>query len=117
MYPPPQSGRRRADVWVPRGVSGFAEAWDFSVSSLLRSSHISSATPSVASVFEVETRKRAFQDTASQVASLGATFCPLRLGGMRERWSPALREVVGWISTESRALRGVSGATPQDTCL
>ena len=81
--------------------SGFA-AWDFTVSSLLHSSCISSATPSVASVFEeVETRKRAFPNTASQVASLGATVCPL--GG-----PPALHRVVAWMSTECRALR-VSG--------
>ena len=59
----------------PRGVSTFAEGWDFSVSSLLRTSHLSSATPTVADVFhEVETRKRAFQDTASMVAARGATF-------------------------------------------
>ena len=40
-------------------VSGLAKTWDFPVSSLLRSSHITSTTPSVAGVFdEVETRKR-----------------------------------------------------------
>ena len=72
-------------TWVPRSVSGFAEAWDLSVSSLLRSSHLSSASPSVADVFrEVETRKRAFQDTASLVAERGATFLPTCLGGSRE---------------------------------
>ena len=49
--PSPPSGRRPADIWIPRGVSRFTEAWDFSVSSLLRTSHISSATPSVADVF------------------------------------------------------------------
>ena len=48
---PPAASRRTADVWVPRGVSRFAEAWDFSVSSLLRSSHLSSASPSVADFF------------------------------------------------------------------
>ena len=84
--PPPAANRRLADVWVPRGVSGFAEAWDFSVSSLLRPSHISSASPS-------ETRKRAFQDTASLVAARGATFCPLVLeacgGGCGPRLSGA----------------------------
>ena len=41
-------------------------------------SHLSSASPSVTDVFlEVETWKRAFQDTASLVAERGATFCPL----------------------------------------
>ena len=96
--PSPAASRRPADVWVPRGVSGFAEAWDFSVSSLLRPSHLSSASPSVADVFhEVETRKRAFQDTASLVAERGATFCPLVLescgrGGEEEGVVPSSSE-------------------------
>ena len=69
-----------ADVWVPLGVSSFVEAWDFSVSSLLRTSHISSAAPSVADVFAaVEDRKRAFDDAASQVAAVGATSSSLVL--------------------------------------
>ena len=56
----------------------------FSVSSLLRTSHISSATPSVAVVFhEVETRKRTFQDTACHLLSA-------RLGGVRARVVPGL---------------------------
>ena len=62
-FPPPSAaGRRLADVWVPRDVSGFAEAWDFSVSSLLRTSHLSTASPTVAGVFhEVEARKCALE--------------------------------------------------------
>ena len=66
---------------VPRTFgSGLADAWDFSISSLLRTSFLSSASPSVAGVFhEVETRKNSFQNTASQVAALGATFRPLVL--------------------------------------
>ena len=72
------------------GVSGFAEAWDFPVSSLLRSPHLSSAFPSVPDVFhEVETRKLAFQDTASLVAERGATFCPLVLEACGLPLSPA----------------------------
>ena len=90
--PPPAACRHPADVWVPRGVSGFAEAWDFSVSSLLRSSHLSSASPSVADVFhEVETRKRAFQDTA---LSAGPPS-PACLGGLRVRVVQSLPERCG----------------------
>ena len=112
---PPAAGRRPADVWVPRGVSGFAEAWDFSVSSLLRSSHLSSASPSVADVFhDVEQRKLAFQDTASRVATRGATFCPLVLEACGGGWSQAFRSVVAWISSESRASRGHASDAPRD---
>ena len=89
--------------------------WDFSISSLLRTSFLSSASPSVAGFFhEVETRKNSFQDTASQVAALGATFRPLVLEACGGGWSPALREVIAWVSTESRAMRGLVGDTPQD---
>ena len=74
--------------------------------------------PSVAGVFdEVETRKRSFHDTASQVASLGTTFCPLVLEACGGGWSQALRGVVAWISSESRSQRGVAGNTPRDTSL
>ena len=112
------AGRRPAEIWVPRGVSGFAEAWDLSVSSLLRTFHFSSATPSVADVFqEVEARKRAFQDTASMVAERGATFCPLVLEACGGGWSQAFRGVVAWIASESRTARGLSTDLPRDTSL
>ena len=112
------SGRRPADVWVPRGVCGSAEAWDFSISSLLRPSHLSSASPSVADVFhEVESRKRAFQDTASLVAQRGATFCPLVLEACGGGWSRALRSVVAWIASESRMARGPVAGSPTDISL
>ena len=49
--PPAAAGRRPADIWVPRGMSHFAEAWDFPVSSLLRTSHLKAASATVAGVF------------------------------------------------------------------
>ena len=105
-----------ADIWVPWDVSGFAEVWDFSVSSLFRSSHLSSASPSVADVFrEVEQRKRAFQDTASPVAECGATFCPLVLEACGGGWSQPFRSVVAWIDSESRTARGLAIDVPRDT--
>ena len=116
--PLPAPSRRLADVWVPRGVSGFAVAWDFSVFSLLRSSHLSSASPSVADVFdEVETWKRAFQDTASLVAERGATFCPLVLEACGCGRFQALRNVVAWIASESRMARGPTAESLTDISL
>ena len=72
---------------------GFAEAWDSSVSSLIRTSHV------------------------SQVAAHSATFCPLVLEACGRGWSEALREVVAQISSGSRASRGVSVGMPRDTSL
>ena len=107
-----------ADVWVPRGVSGLAEAWDFSVSSILRSSLLSTSNPSVADVFhEVESRKNSFQNTAAQVASLGASFRPLVLEACGGGWSHALRETIAWVSTESRTMRGLASSTPSNISL
>ena len=118
---PSSAGRRPADVWVPRGMSGFAEAWDFSVSSLLRASHFSAASPTVAGVFsEVEARKCAFQGTAASVAYRGATFVPVVLeacGKGGGSWSQALRAVVTWIASESRTVGGLSTNLPRDTSL
>ena len=74
FQPPSAAGRHLADVWVSRGMSGFTEAWDFSVSFLLRTSHFSAASPTVADVFqEVEARRCA--------AERGATIVPLVLEG------------------------------------
>ena len=66
---------------------------------------------------EVETHKNSFQNTASQVAALGATFRPLVLEACGEEWSPALPEVVAWVSTESRVTLGLAGDTPRDVSL
>ena len=60
---PANCRRRLADIWVPRGVSGFVEAWDFSVSSLRRTSHESSAGPSFADVFQEVEATSAFSTT------------------------------------------------------
>ena len=72
----------------------------------------------MAGVFhEVEARKNYFQNTASQVAALGATFRPLVLEACGGGWCPALRKVIAWVSTESRAMRGLVGDTPRDVSL
>ena len=89
-----------------------AESGDFSIS--LPCCALPTSPPSVAGVFdEVETRKRSFQKKASQVASLGATICPLVLEAYGGGWSQALQGVVAWISSEPRtdqiASRNVHG--------
>ena len=85
---PSGGGRRPADIWVHRSSSGLAEAW---ISSLLRTSFLSSASPSVAGVFHgVETRKNSFQNTTSQVAALDATFRPLVLEASGGQVVPSL---------------------------
>ena len=65
-----------ADVRVPRGISGFAEAWDFF--SLFFAAQLVHLLGHPFGRQRVR-RSRISQATASQVASLGATFCPLVL--------------------------------------
>ena len=107
---PSSSSRRPVDVWVPRGPGGGPEAWDFSVTSALRLGPAAPDPAAFASVFSsVETRKRAFLDTASQCSHAGITFCPLvieAVGG--GGWSEALRSVVSWIASESNRNSSIS---------
>ena len=66
------------DVWVSRGVSSFAEAW--------RRLRLLSGGILLPHLFP-ETRKRTFQDTASQGEALEATFRPLVLVPCGGDWS------------------------------
>ena len=49
----------------------------------------------------VESRKRAFLNTASQCAQAGISFCPLVIEAVGGGWSDFLRSVVAWIASES----------------
>ena len=71
--------RRPADVWVPRGASGGQEAWDFSITNALRLGPALPDPAAFSGVFSsVESRKRAFLNTASQCAQAGISFYPSR---------------------------------------
>ena len=50
-------------------------------------------------------------------ASGNSHLLPARLGSVWRTAPQALREVVAWISSESRASRGVSLGSPRDTSL
>ena len=80
--------RRPAGVWVPRGPSGH---------------HQRSADPAAfPTVFSsVESRKRAFLDTASQCAQVGISFCPMVIEAVGGGWSDSLRSVIAWVASES----------------
>ena len=106
---PSSPSRRPADVWVPRGPGGGPEAWDFSVTSALRLGPAAPDPAAFAGVFSsVETRKKAFLDTASQCSHVGITFCPLVIEAVGGGWSEALRSVVSWNASESNRNSSVS---------
>ena len=94
--------RREANVWVLRGPSGGQEAWDFSITSALRLGPAVPDPAAFSTVFSsVESRKRAFLNTASQCAQVGVSFCPLVIEAVGGGWSDYLRSVVAWIASES----------------
>ena len=99
---PSSPGRRPADVWVPTGPSGGQEAWDFSITSALCLGPAFPDPAAFSSVFSsVESRKRAFLNTASQCAQAGISFCPLVIEAVGSGWSDSLRSVVACIASES----------------
>ena len=94
--PAANGGRRPADIWVPRSVSGFAEAWDFSVSSLLTSS----AAPSVAHVFhEVEGGRARSHLLPARFGSVRGRVVPGLAGGRCIGPLPSRAPRVAWTRT------------------
>ena len=91
------------------GPGGGPEAWDFSVASAFRLGPAAPDPAAFAGVFSsVETRKRAFLDTASQCSHAGITFCPLVIEAVGGGWLEALRSVVSWIASESNRNSSIS---------
>ena len=76
--PPSQNARRPADVWQPRGVSGGAEAWDFSIGSGLTNQHLFRSARCPEEVIGImEQRKRSHLDTESTCVASGFKFSPM----------------------------------------
>ena len=69
-------GRRPADVWWPRGLGGKSVAWDFAVTSGMRTEHLTGTA--VEHIFsEYEDYKNDYKDTAGQCTQQGFVFQPL----------------------------------------
>ena len=86
-----------------RGPSGGQEAWDFSPLPVLCASVLLFPIPPLfPTVFSsVESRTRAFLNTASECAQAGISFCSLFIEAVGGGWSDALLSVVSWIASES----------------
>eukprot|EP00973_Karenia_brevis_P028202 3885644-Karenia_brevis.AAC.1 len=70
--------RRPADVWLPRGMQGDAEALDFAATSGLRSDNYRSVIDNPAIVFDqYELYKRAYKQTDQCCRDQGLRFSPL----------------------------------------
>ena len=94
------SGRRPADVWLPRGASGGGEALDFAVTSAMQSALFRPAVDQPDMVFQrYEQLKREYKQTARSCEAAGFKFVPmLVLEAHGGGWSGLARGVLGWVA-------------------
>ena len=91
--------RRPADVWLPRGTHGDAEALDFAVTSGMRFDAYRRAAGDPATVFaDYEAHKRQYKGTEDACRTQGIRFTPMVLEAHGGGWSPTFRGTVDMIA-------------------
>ena len=99
-----RSGRRPADMWLPRGGTGCSEAWDFAVTSALRTDLFREAIAAPDATFQrYERFKREYKDTANACMAAGFSFVPMVLESHSGAWSPKARAMLDWLAREQAA--------------
>ena len=102
--PAATSSRLPADVWQPRGPSGGAETWDFSIRSGMTNHFWKRSASCPEEVLALmEQSKRSYQDTASVCRAAGFLFEPLILEAHGGRWSSGFRTDVDRIAAAASA--------------
>ncbi len=97
-------GRRPADVFLPRGVSGKKEAWDFTVRAAAAPGALRATARDPGKIFhEAERQKANHLGTAAACEGQGIVFKPLVLEALSGAFSPALREAVQWLAKQVAA--------------
>ena len=87
--PNTESGRRPADVYVPRWFRGVPACLDFAVTSGLRSAHLrSSARDASAAVLSYEGYKCSYLNTQAHCRAEGMAFIPMIVEGHGGSWGP-----------------------------
>ena len=101
------NNRRPADVWVPQWGSGGPAAWDFAVTSALRSDNMFTAAnePSAAAA-TYEWHKRDHLSTAQQCGEQGLQFMPLVAEAHSGTWGPTARAVWHFLAKSWAAASG-----------
>ena len=98
------NGRRPADVWLPRGCSGGAEASDFAVTSGMRSDLFRASVEAPGLAFEQYERfKRNYCNTQELCTAAGFRFVPVVFEAHAGGWSPMARGLFDWIAREAAA--------------
>ena len=98
------NGRRPADVWLPRGASGGAEALDFAVTSGMRSDLFRASAEAPHLAFEQYDRfKRRYGQTEQLCTTAGFRFVPVVFEAHAGGWSPMARGLFDWLAREAAA--------------
>ena len=109
--PATAGARRPADVWLPRGPKGNAEAMDFAVTSGMQSALFRAVADDPMVVFERhEQQKRNYLQTYDQCRRAGFRFKPMVLEAHAGGWSGAFRGRMGWLARAGAAVHSASPA-------
>ena len=103
------SGRRPADIWMPRWGDGGPAALDFAVTSGLRADELHhSATDHSHCIAEYESFKRSYLSTEQQCQEQGLQFIPMVLEAHGGSWGSAAKDVLKTIAREYANQTGVT---------
>ena len=87
------SGRRPADIWMPRWCDGGPAALDFAVTSGMRGAALHrSAIDHSATVVDYEASKRNYLSTAAQCEQQGLQFLPIVIEAHGGTWGPTAKQ-------------------------
>ena len=101
------SGRRPADVWIPRWKTGTPAAWDFAVTSGLQATALrDSAVDAMSSLSDYERFKRTHDSTEVQCNQQGFVFEPLVVEAHGGGWGITARKVWSFLSKAIAAKEG-----------
>ncbi len=100
-------GRRPADIWIPQWHAGGPAAWDFAVTSGLRSDLLFEAAEQPGTVVaDYERHKRSYLNTARACDDQGLEFLPVVVEAHSGTWGPTARAVWRFLAKAWAATSG-----------
>jgi hypothetical protein len=106
------SGRRPADVYLPRWRNGVAAAWDLAVTSGLRADLLADSAANPGTALErYEEAKRQHGDTQRRCQAEGLTFLPLVVEAHGGGWGPEARRAFAVLAKRVADTTGETAAT------
>ena len=101
------SGRRPADVYIPRWHGGIPAALDLAITSGLRTDALrNSALDGASHAKAYAERKKSFLDTGRLCAEQGLTFVPMVLEAHGGGWGTEARRVLSTLAKKTAAITG-----------